>query len=96
MSLQDDHNRLLGDHPVGLLAAMGVGAALIGLGTIAVEILTGQMPARVLGLGIGFVSLPLGAAASICGLLTLRQDWRYATPALLLSIVYWSLFASYL
>ena len=95
MSDTDDHHRLLGDHPVGLLAAIGGAAGMIALGTIAVEILTGRLPARVLGLGIGFVSLPLGAAAPVVGLLTLRHDWRYAAPTLLLSLVYWLLFVGY-
>lgn len=79
--------------PVGKLAGIGITAGFIAIVTIIGEILTGGLPAQMLGYSTGFVSLPLGVAAPIIAALTARESIRYALPVLGLSMIYWGLFA---
>lgn len=78
------------------LAGMAAAAGFIAVGTIVVEILTGRLPAQMLGYSTGFVSLPIGAAAPILTALTARSNLKFSLPGLVLSVVYWGLFAIYL
>jgi len=78
---------------VGKLAGIGITAGFISIVTIIGEILTGGLPARMLGYSHGFVSLPLGVAVPIIAALTARESIPYALPVLGSSVIYWGLFA---
>lgn len=78
-----------------ILAASASAAGMIAVATIGVEILTGRWLARVADLRLAYLSMPLGLAAPLIGGLAGRDDLRYATPALVLSAAYWTLFVLY-
>lgn len=96
----DEHNDgpvpLFEVRPIGKLAGIGITAGFIAVVTIIGEILTGGLPARMLGYSQGFVSLPLGVAAPIIAALTARDSIPYALPVLGVSLIYWVLFAVFL
>ena len=83
-------------HPTAKLAAIAGAAGFIAVVTILLEIMTGRLPAKMLGFTTGFVSLPIGASAPILAALTSRHNVRYAAPTIVLSVVYWSLFVVYI
>ena len=80
---------LFGSYPTGTLTLMSVGAGLIAVVTLVMEILTSQIHAQALELSFAFVSVPMGVATMILAGLVARMNWRYALPALSFGVVYW-------
>jgi hypothetical protein len=78
---------LFSSSPDATLAMISVAAGLLGLGTLLVEVLTGGRLARAMGLD--YLSVPLGVAAGLVGLLVARRNGWYAIPGLLLCVLYW-------
>ena len=87
---------LFGSYPEGTLALMSVGAGLIAVATLAMEILTRQIHAEVLELSFAFVSVPMGVATMILAGLVARMNWRFALPALSFGILYWVTYLTWL
>ncbi len=79
-------------YPHGTLVAMGVGCGTIAVCTLIVELLTHRAAIAASGFQVSFLSLPLGVATLILGLLSTRYRLTYGLPALLLATIYAILF----
>ncbi len=87
------HNeKLFESFPHGTLAMMSVGAGLIAVVTLMMELVTNQLHAGALDLAFGFVSVPMGVATMVLAGLMARVNLRYALPALVLGVGYWVTF----
>lgn len=81
--------RLFDSYPHGTLAFMAAGCGVIAVATLGLEVWTGQVLARALGMSSGFVSAPLGVATVVLSALLARVQWRWAFVALGLGVAYW-------
>lgn len=79
----------------GTIAAIGLGAAAIGLGSLGLEVLMARLlnegyGGTMLGLPFPFISMPMGVCALLLTGLVASKDFKLALYPLLGAVVYWS------
>lgn len=79
----------------GTIAAIGLGAAGIGLGSLGLEVLMAKLLSEsyggtMLGLPFPFISMPLGMCAIFMAILVARQDMKLAMWPATGAVLYWA------
>ena len=74
------------------LGLMAAGLGVIAVGSILLEWATGRELAKMVDLGVRYVSVPLGVGTAILAGLTAMKRPIWAAPAGLLTVVYFALF----
>ncbi len=77
---------------INAAGAVALACGIIAVVTLVLEILTGRWHARIVGFGLPYLSVVLGALTPILAGLAARASTRSALPAGFLALIYWTLF----
>ena len=88
----DEIPGLFSSSPYAILALLAAGTGVVALGSIGLEVATDRWLAQSVDIGVKYVSLPLGIATVILSGLTAVDRPKWASPALLLGILYFLVF----
>jgi len=77
---------------INAAGAVALACGLIAVMTLLLEILTGRWHARIVGFGLPYLSVVLGALTPMLAGLAARSSPRSALPAGFLAIAYWTIF----
>ena len=83
---------LFSSSPYAILALLAAGTGVVALGSLGLEVATDRGLAKSVDIGVKYISLPLGIATLILSGLTAVERPKWASPSLLLGVVYFLVF----